>query len=201
MLTKETNSVTWNNCPRCFWSINFLIVSQRDAQNPSCSPCPHTLTLPRDTGHSCTKHERRQHLCKLPHKMRTERVYKSPPARKLCVREEQIKGGFLAVTAARNARSHLEKKNQSSPQLPPVPWCFSAMEEFQHVKKNQTYLILIPGSQEISHSFISFILLWVGNARRHPFFLQLLTSSPCPHKPLHSHTLNHDSSRKWPCWN
>ena len=53
-------------------------------------------------------------------------------------------------------------------------------------------IFVILGSQDISHNFMNFNLTRGGNvaARRHPFFPQPLTSRPCPHKLLHSHTLN-----------
>lgn len=67
-----------------------------------------------------------------------------------------MKDGFLAATAAGNARSHLHKKDQPAPHSSHKYLMFFCNGGVSIYKINYIYLILILGSQDISHIFMSY---------------------------------------------
>lgn len=145
MQTKEINSVMWNNCPMLHcgaWiSLLFLRKMHRTRELLPRVLLAHTHTVSHHTqtlgthtlstrgdstpGSSLTEWEQRG---------ATRAHQLGNWANQMCKRGANERQLSCSHSCWECKEPPAQEGPTCSTQLPPVPWCFSAMEEFQHIK-------------------------------------------------------------------
>lgn len=137
MQAEETNSVMWNNWPRYFWSINFLIVSQEDSQNHraprvlfvhvhtqthTLSHCPETLGTHAlsTTGDSTSRNS----LTEWEQRGSTRAHQLGHEANQMCERGSNERQFSCSHSCWECKKPPAQEEPTYPTQLPPVPRCF-----------------------------------------------------------------------------